>query len=100
MTTVAEALKSAHEQLGDIENDVRGGMVNHHLADVIASARGKLADAAKHPDAAASREELEAKREELERAKDPFYQPHPQAPFPPVAPAHVEAAPYGDTMKT
>lgn len=74
MTTIADELKKAHEGLGELEAQVRAGMVNKHLADVIASARGRLVDAARHPDAGTEVGHLEEKKAAIEKAKeDPFF---------------------------
>lgn len=52
MKTVADVLARFHAQLGELETALRGTIANQNIADVLASARRKLDQAAQHPDAA------------------------------------------------
>lgn len=52
MKTVADLLNRWNGEIGHLEADLRGALANKNIADVIASARGKLAQAASHADAA------------------------------------------------
>jgi len=103
MKTVADALKVAHEGLNELEARVRAGMVNKNLADIIASARGKLAQGAIHPDAVTDLDALDEKKADIEkRAEDPFFNPEPSKPAAPVdvAPAWQPPVQYpGQTVQ-
>jgi hypothetical protein len=72
MPTIADVLVKAHDELGKLETDIRAAMVNKHLADIVGSARGRLKDAALHPDARADTGELEQKKTELEKRNEPL----------------------------
>jgi len=72
MPTIAEVLVKSHDELGKLEADLRAAIVNKHLADIVGAARGRLADAARHPDAAAQVEQLEQKKAELEKRDEPL----------------------------
>lgn len=85
MKTVAEYLTSAHEGLGQFEAALRGGIVNQNIADIVASARAKLAQAASHPDGEIELASLEQKPDTppLQSIDDtPATDPNVPLPFP------------------
>lgn len=60
MDTVKDVLDRAHAELGSFETALRGTLKNQNIADIVASARAKLAQAASHQDAATELSQLRA----------------------------------------
>lgn len=58
MQTVKDVLERAHQELGGFETALRG-LKNQNIADIVASARAKLAQAMEHADAETELDKLE-----------------------------------------
>jgi hypothetical protein len=69
MKTIADVLTSVSTELSHIENDLRSQSTDHSLADAIARARARIAEAVLHPGAAAEMNPMDL---QAEVAENPF----------------------------
>lgn len=73
MQTVANLLKRAHAELGELETALRENLTNQNLPDVLAGARKRLEQAAGHADAAIELDSLRPKEPAAD--KEPIKEP-------------------------